>query len=442
VNRKLFVHQNADTAENDKESPGDQMESNDKTSDGVLAGSPSLQIQERSMRQQSTTPLTRSAASDPGVFQHTPNPVDELAGKRPECLRKEKSEPALTETRLTIDGKIREKLTIPMTKKRVDEKKAGNNYIFRAVFERDKEVLKIGRTERSVSTRRATIQSTCRPVDIKPLDDLDLVPMELFEKVEELIHAELVHFRYNFTCKCVRTHREYFDVPVERARRSSRRWKSFCRRKPYDDGGQLKGFWLQRLRQEPPKDPASECDPRSDDEWIERRWEWYTNPTRVEIVCYHSAIIADHIKATIRCVLRYRWQVIAMVNGLLLTLASFPSLIALIWFAIVAFLAFFERHAEPADKTTARTGKGQRASGSIQQGHEKCVLNEEGGNDVVSESQGATDDRQTSLGADEDAEMPDAETEFGDTTVEIERKDNQDEPIIDDVRAEGRTPRV
>jgi hypothetical protein len=436
LNRKLLDRQNADTAGNNDGCPGAQTESNNnKNGDAASADSPPLRNLRRSAQQQSTTPLPRSAASDPGVSQRATNAADELAGKRPESLRKRKSEPALPQMSLAVDGKIRKKLTDSLTKKQADEKKAGNNYIFLAVFEQGKELLKIGRTEYCVFTRVTAIQKTCGPVKIKPLYDLDLVPMKLYERVEHLIHAELMHFRYNFTCECKTAHREYFDVSVERVRRSSDRWKSFCRRKPYDEGGRLKKFWLQRLLQKPPKDPTTECDLRLDDEWIERHWEWYVNPTEVEIVRYHSAIIADHIKAAVQCVLRYRWQVIAMGNGFLLAVAISPSRKALVWFAMVTFLAFFESHAKLPVETTVKTEKGRRTSGGIPQRPKKCVPDEKGGNDMESKSQGATDDRQTSLGADEnakmsDAEMPDAETESRGTAAETRRQDKQDKPMM------------
>ena len=260
----------------------------------------------------------------------------------------------------------------------------GSNYVFSVIPRSDpeKRVVKIGVTRGSEQLRLRQINSACRHVLIEQQDDPEHAPIALYQKAEKLIHAELHNFLYEFDCRCGsggdgggRVHGEYFDIDADTAREIVQRWRRFCKMDPYGSDGYLKPFWAHRLRNRaqplPPPPPSlsrassssSRLSPSSfsslsslgemgegqrrdeqervqnsgkQDEWEiitdhdkrRRRWARFVSPSKLETLWYDAA-------APLARTWRWRWQVVALLQGFALAVLAFPSLTALLHFGHV-----------------------------------------------------------------------------------------------------------
>lgn len=151
-----------------------------------------------------------------------------------------------------IDMKIREMIRRPVTK-------GGHVYILKApeYFQKhlpqEKPLFKIGMTT-DITQRIASIKRSCGISDLARVFDSGDVSLPLHWKVEELVHTELQNFRRPFACpKCKGNgsqaimHTEWFAVTEEVALRTVQRWRNFILEEPYDENGDIKSFWGNKV---------------------------------------------------------------------------------------------------------------------------------------------------------------------------------------------------
>lgn len=141
-----------------------------------------------------------------------------------------------------IDGTISEEIcsSIP---------RGGYVYIFKSA---DRNLVKIGKAT-NVARRKQQIRTGCQ------LEDLDEVDSGSYhirypERVERLVHLELLNFRANVICQHLRgnsseeieqEHREWFDVPEDVAVQSVQRWREFVE-KAYTPEGTIREHWARK----------------------------------------------------------------------------------------------------------------------------------------------------------------------------------------------------
>jgi hypothetical protein len=106
--------------------------------------------------------------------------------------------------------------------------------------------LKIGHA-RDVTRRMADWRRQC---GYEP-SLLSCFSAELHVKVERLVHAQLWNRRRRETCcpVCGGAHREWFEVKETEASGLISLWSYWSRLEPYDEEGQLKGEWRERLEE-------------------------------------------------------------------------------------------------------------------------------------------------------------------------------------------------
>lgn len=105
-----------------------------------------------------------------------------------------------------------------------------------------------------------------------------------FKRVEKLVQDELWNFRYYHPSE-LNARTEWFLIPTEQATKSVQRWRRFMGHKPYDEYGQLKEFWVKRLKVV--KYPAGE--EVDDHEKRNERWNWFVDKIDEEVPPTDSA---------------------------------------------------------------------------------------------------------------------------------------------------------
>jgi hypothetical protein len=220
----------------------------------------------------------------------------------------------------------------PLTDPQRDNKTAGNNYIFEVVTRTGDKIYKIGITDGTIESRRKSITHKCRHLKIKQKADPDHVPIRLFKRAETLIHKELEDFLHIFDCECGVAHKEYFAIKKEMAIEAVQRWRSFCKREPYNENGELQPFWEHRLKN------MRRCDTSEtimDFKRRSMRWNEFMNPTELDILRFLAGEVLSQLWPC-------RWQAISFVQGLALTLVCFPSLMCFLIFVVICCGMFVE----------------------------------------------------------------------------------------------------
>ncbi|WDK16940.1 hypothetical protein CGRA01v4_08223 [Colletotrichum graminicola] len=149
---------------------------------------------------------------------------------------------------------------------------------------------------------------------------------------EKLIHAELGNYRYNQPCLCTRRHREYFEVSEKIAVEVFPRWRDFCKKRPWDNGGTIKTVWGKRLDARAAFDgPGQDFDHGK----FGRHWGTYTMPWLVE------RVLSDAIHQGKRW-FPNRWQAVAVAEMFTIIFLSPASVWVHVWMAAVAALLLID----------------------------------------------------------------------------------------------------
>ncbi|KAI9740067.1 MAG: hypothetical protein M1818_004818 [Claussenomyces sp. TS43310] len=112
----------------------------------------------------------------------------------------------------------------------------------------------------NVSQRISELKKNCGLDDLERVTDDEDVAIDLYYKVEELVHSELRNFRRYIKCgKCGAGkskglgHREWFAVSEAVALQTVQRWRRFIEQKPCDENGILLDSWSSMMRTHRPK---------------------------------------------------------------------------------------------------------------------------------------------------------------------------------------------
>ncbi|KAI0512507.1 hypothetical protein F5B22DRAFT_637764 [Xylaria bambusicola] len=241
--------------------------------------SPSLQSLPSTPQQPPSRPLPRNPASAPAKISTGRNIL-------PKDLPQKIDEEIMKKLKSALGAK---------EKKYMRENKIGTVYLWSVVpmSEPDRTILKIGSTERLEKERLDDIKSTCRHKSIEPHLDPKAMPFILFRRAEKLVQMHLQDLRYNFSCQCPKSHREYFSVDKDAAQKVIQCWRKFCASNPYDTNGELLPFWkhrlgeLQNLRHWRDREHwgLNPLDGRL------RRWEVFTNPSLWDKFIYYAPAV-------------------------------------------------------------------------------------------------------------------------------------------------------
>ncbi|KAK2041360.1 DUF1766-domain-containing protein [Colletotrichum somersetense] len=277
---------------------------------------------------------------------HTsPETRDEVERKRrrPSAAGRSASDPATPSKRLSgaqLDSSMAKLIRDGPSRDKETHLKDGGIYLF--MFQprgTGVQLVKIGRTERDAQGRLKEINSVCKPLKSvwHSTATAENIPFHGF--AERLIHAELGNYRYRRRCACGTKHREYFEVGEDVAVEVFKRWRDFCKKKPWDDGGTIRAVWGKRLDTR----AAFDGGPGQDFDHGEfgRHWSTYTMPWLIE------RVLSDAIHQWKRW-FPDRWQAVAVAEMLTIVFLSPASAWARAWMAAVGVLWLIDK-AVPAD---------------------------------------------------------------------------------------------
>ena len=129
---------------------------------------------------------------------------------------------------------------------------------------RDKEfqLVKIGRTERSVATRKQELESRCKM--IYGLEFIYEVEVVAFKELEKIVHRDLRPHRWFIACDCrtgndkgYTTHQEYFEIDDNTAIRTLQLWSELSKKKESwrdispGEKAKLEKDWALKLKSAP-----------------------------------------------------------------------------------------------------------------------------------------------------------------------------------------------
>ncbi|EFQ34706.1 uncharacterized protein GLRG_09850 [Colletotrichum graminicola M1.001] len=133
-------------------------------------------------------------------------------------------------------------------------------------------------------------------------------------------------------CLCTRRHREYFEVSEKIAVEVFPRWRDFCKKRPWDNGGTIKTVWGKRLDARAAFDgPGQDFDHGK----FGRHWGTYTMPWLVE------RVLSDAIHQGKRW-FPNRWQAVAVAEMFTIIFLSPASVWVHVWMAAVAALLLID----------------------------------------------------------------------------------------------------
>jgi hypothetical protein len=210
----------------------------------------------------------------------------------------------------TLEKMLREPYKFILKKKKETKgsvKKSGFVYVFKhgeseeALMNGDYRV-KVG-FSKDPEARARNIESVCKRTIMHVLGD-DMQPFETAEYAEKLAQQELEHWKSYAPCVCGKQHQEIFDTIEEHAMTVRQRWVSFCKREPWNENGELKPFWKDRLKVRQPvsKDFQHDCE--------DRRWDKFTMPGEHEEQFYHAVAVlrslGDFLTLSMPALLKFR----------------------------------------------------------------------------------------------------------------------------------------
>jgi hypothetical protein len=153
------------------------------------------------------------------------------------------------------------KITSPLT---TESKKSGYIYGFKRKGEK---YIKIGYTK-TVASRVQAWEISCHQKVAVVFGE----PVPHASKVESLIHLTLyLERRTEIGCNgnkgCKTTHKEWFEVTLERAKHVLGIWKRWIETQPYDKKGNLKPIWIKHIEQT--RKTKTNCSLESWRDWID-----------------------------------------------------------------------------------------------------------------------------------------------------------------------------
>ncbi|KAK1988818.1 meiotically up-regulated gene 113-domain-containing protein [Colletotrichum cereale] len=267
----------------------------------------------------------------------------ERRSQRPSAAERSASEPATPSKKLSgaqLDSSMAKVIRDgPAKDKKEAHLKNGGIYLF-IIQPRGSELqlVKIGRTERDAQGRLKEIQAQCghlRSFWHRTAMAED-IPFHGF--AEKLIHAELENYRYRRKCARGKTHREYFKVREDVAVDVFTRWRDFCKKRPWDDGGTIKAVWGKRLDT---RAAFEGPDQGFDHGKFGTHWSTYTAPWLIELV------LSDAIHQW-KSWFPDRWQAVVVAEMLTIFFLSPSSTWARVWITAVGALFMIDK-AIPAD---------------------------------------------------------------------------------------------
>ncbi|KAK1959726.1 hypothetical protein LY78DRAFT_750875 [Colletotrichum sublineola] len=127
-------------------------------------------------------------------------------------------------------------------------------------------------------------------------------------------------------------HREYFEVSEDIAVEVFKRWRDFCQKRPWDDGGTIRTLWSKRLDTRTAFDgPGQDFDHGK----FGRHWSTYTMPWLIELM------LSDAIYQWKRW-FPYRWRAVAVAELFTIIFLSPVSAWAQFWIATVGALCVID----------------------------------------------------------------------------------------------------
>ncbi|KAH7131628.1 hypothetical protein B0J13DRAFT_107462 [Dactylonectria estremocensis] len=289
-----------------------QTETNDKHADSIPDDEPSLlNTPPPTRKNRETTPVTSPLFADirsPGEeAAATPSPARSRSGTP------SKSVPITLSSQ--IDDRIVECLKKPLKNKKALE--IGGNYIFRVILNENdcREIVKIGKTKRTRSTRAQGIQYKCQHDKIEPAHDAEYQNIARCKMIEKLSQEELLPFQHKFKCNCGVDHQEYFNVTPEVALEVVQRWRCFCQKLPWGADEKLTPFWEKRL------DTMAQCGENEtihDYEARAKRWKKFASPSRLEYFIHDVHDWYSKLSP-------WWWQIATFVNSLCLVVSTWNT---------------------------------------------------------------------------------------------------------------------
>ncbi|KAL4895153.1 hypothetical protein BDV59DRAFT_160433 [Aspergillus ambiguus] len=124
--------------------------------------------------------------------------------------------------------------------------------------------------------------------------------------LEQLAHRQLANSNCSFTCNCGTSHREFFFGTKEAALPILDLWTEWLWQRPYDERGELKDFWKNRLSMMERKFLSAFCCQRDDCSSKEKRgpacaeclmkgWKVWTIPTFVDKLEYCKDRVSNDV---------------------------------------------------------------------------------------------------------------------------------------------------
>ncbi|KDN67249.1 hypothetical protein CSUB01_03317 [Colletotrichum sublineola] len=270
---------------------------------------------------------------------HTsPETQDEAERKRrrPSAAERSASDPATPLKKLSgaqLDSSMAKLIRDGPSKDKATQLKDGGIYLF--IFQprgTGAQLVKIGRTERDAQGRLKEIKAVCKPLKSAwhSTATAENIPFHGF--AERLIHAELYNYRHRRRCVCGTEHREYFEVSEDIAVEVFKRWRDFCQKRPWDDGGTIRTLWSKRLDTRTAFDgPGQDFDHGK----FGRHWSTYTMPWLIELM------LSDAIYQWKRW-FPYRWRAVAVAELFTIIFLSPVSAWAQFWIATVGALCVID----------------------------------------------------------------------------------------------------
>ncbi|KAH6974394.1 hypothetical protein BKA56DRAFT_591268 [Ilyonectria sp. MPI-CAGE-AT-0026] len=281
-----------------------QMETDDKHADSIPDHEPSLL---------NTPPPTRKNIETTSATSQLEEAAATLSPARSRSGTPSKSLPITLSSQ--IDDSIVKWLKKPRKSKKALE--IGGNYVFRIIPNKSdcREIVKIGITKETRTTRARGIQYKCQHAKIETAHDAEFQNLARCAMIEKLSHEELAPFRHEFKCNCNVTHGEYFNVTPDVALEVVQRWRRFCQKMPWDADEKLKPFWEKRL------DTMAQCGKNEtiyDHEARAKRWKSFTSPSRWE--CFIYDVYDWHSKLS-----PWWWQIATFINSLCLVASTWNT---------------------------------------------------------------------------------------------------------------------
>ncbi|KAF2455096.1 hypothetical protein BDY21DRAFT_365718 [Lineolata rhizophorae] len=133
----------------------------------------------------------------------------------------------------------------PVTGEDYKKDATGDVYVF-ILKNSDQRLVKIGFTTTTFEHRKGGIQESDK-VMLEIVPDPEKRRISTYRKLERLVHMELHEAQKIFRDRNGSSHREYFDIDPADALETVQFWRRFLLQNPYNEGGELKACFRERI---------------------------------------------------------------------------------------------------------------------------------------------------------------------------------------------------